>query len=234
MKTSNKILVGTGLLFATLIIILMIVGRFMLGVNPDRDDDYDDMERDVVTNYDFSGFKKIEIYDNWNVTIRQGDQFAVEVSMPGSVIEKAKIEVVGDRLIFKNRSFRYRKGELEAFVTMPTIESITSADATSIELDSFTCDQLKIKLDGACKIRARNNVIADLHLSCNGAARVDLAESVVKNAALQVNGAGFIEINMDGGELTGMASGAARIVYSGSVSSEKIKTFGAVSVKHRD
>ncbi|MCK9484386.1 MAG: DUF2807 domain-containing protein [Candidatus Marinimicrobia bacterium] len=234
MKTSNKILVGSGLLLATLILIFMIIVRIMLGVSPRFDDSYDITEPDVITNYHFSDFKNVEVRDNWTVSIRQGEQFSIEVTAPQSVQEKARIEVVGDRLIFENDRFIHPRGKLEALVIMPRIENVTSADAVKVKLDDFTCDRLQIKLDGACKVRARNNVITDLDLKGTGATRADLVESVITNANLQVSGAGRVELNMQGGELTGTASGAVKIIYYGSVSAEKIRTSGAVSIHHRD
>ncbi|MFA4922286.1 MAG: DUF2807 domain-containing protein, partial [Candidatus Neomarinimicrobiota bacterium] len=145
MKTSNKILVGSGLLLATLILIFMIIVRIMLGVSPRFDDSYDITEPDVITNYHFSDFKNVEVRDNWTVSIRQGEQFSIEVTAPQSVQEKARIEVVGDRLIFENDRFIHPRGKLEALVIMPRIEKVISADAVRIELDDFTCDRLQIK-----------------------------------------------------------------------------------------
>lgn len=231
MKTSNKILVGTGLLFVTVIFILMIVGRIMIGGNPERGDDY---ENRVTTNYDLRDFKEVEIHDNWSVTIRRGDRFAVEVNAPQSVLENTRVEVVDDRLVFENKRNAHQKGELEAIITMPGIEVITSEGAAMIEMEDFTCDELKIKVEGAGKIRGYGNKIANLRLESEGASRIDLVDSSVKNAKIDVTGAGFIELNMDGGDLTGTASGAAKIVYYGAVNTEKIKTAGVVSVRHRD
>jgi len=234
MKTSNKILVGTGLLFITVIFILMIIGRIMIGGYSERGDDYDNFESPVTTNYDLRDFKEVEINDNWRVTIRQGDQFAVEVIAPQSVLENIRVEVVDDRLVFENKKHVYRKDELEAVVTMPDIKVVASEDVAVVELEDFTCDELKIKIEGACKIRGYGNKISNLRLESEGASRVDLVDSSVKNAKIDVTGAGFIELNMDGGDLTGTASGAAKVVYYGTVSTEKIKTAGVVSVRHRD
>jgi len=234
MKTSNKILVGTGLLFITLILIIMIIIRLILGTLPESGESYYDLGPEITTNYNFSDFKKIEINDNWSVTIRQGNQFGVEVTVPQSIAEKVEVEVVGDRLTFTNDSFMRRRGRLEALVTMPSIDGITSEDVAQFDLDDFTCDRLQIKLDGACKVRARNNVITNLDLKCTGATHADLAESVITNANVRVTGASHIELNMNGGDLTGVASGAAKIVYYGTVNTEKIRSSGAVSIRHRD
>ena len=234
MKTSNKILFGSGLLIVTLIVLLLIVSLILLNKSLTRDDSYDSLEQRVVTQYDLRDFKEIEINDNWTVTIRQGEKYAVEVSAPQHVLDRTRVEVTGGRLRFENHTRIRRKGDLEALITMPVIERISSADAALIEVEDFTCNQLKIKLDGASKLRGRGNVITDLYLNCNGAAQIDLYDSSIKNARLDVNGAGYIQLKMDGGELTGSAAGAAKIVYTGTVSAENVRTAGVVSVRHRD
>jgi uncharacterized protein YpmB len=60
MKNSNKILVGTGLLFVMIIFILIVVVRLMFDNSIRQDSAYDDFENLISENYDLKNFDKVE------------------------------------------------------------------------------------------------------------------------------------------------------------------------------
>jgi len=234
MKNSNKILVGTGLLFVTIIFIILVVARLVLDTNIEEDNEYDDFEDIILESYDLNDFDKVEINDSWKVTIRQGEHYKIDVTAPKEVLERTRVEVIGDRLVLDTKNYLRWKDKPEANLTMPNIVEIAVEGAAMIDLEDFSCDELRMQVAGACKVHGEGNTINNLQLKSDGASNVDLTGSMVKNADLDINGAGSVELKMDGGELTGMASGAAKIVYYGLGSKENIKTNGVVSVRHRD
>jgi len=234
MKNSNRILVGTGLLFVMIIFILIVVVRLMFDNSIRQDSAYDDIENLISENYDLKNFDKVEIDNSWKVTIRQKEHYKVDVTAPKEVLERTRVVVLGDRLVLDTQNYLRWKDKPEANVTMPNIVAIAVEGAATIDLEGFSCNELRMQVAGACKVSGRDNKIENLYLRSDGASSVDLTDSRVRNADLDINGAGSVELKMDGGELTGMASGAAKIVYYGTVSKEKIMTNGMVSVRHRD
>lgn len=172
----------------------------------------------------FSDFDGIEISGKFDVRIRNGNDYSVEVLGPERSKEKYDISQSGSTLIIDfegKRNFDWKLRDLkieevQIIITMPDIEKIEATGIGSIRFDEFTGDDMDIDLRGPVKLRgevtAHNITInlsgsseADLSGSANNLnARVELASRLraynleVQDAFVETSGASTAKINVRG------------------------------------
>ena len=73
--------------------------------------------------------------------------------------------------------------------------------------------------------------VENLDLSSEGACNIDLEKASITNALVNLRGASNASINMNGGSLSGKIEGVGNLSYSGTVSSETVKTDGLAKVE---
>src|SRR6185295_2500312 len=119
-----------------------------------------------------------------------------------------------------------------ARVTMPSLESLDVSGAGAVTFSGFEGATLAVNVSGAADVRGHAGRYRDLDIALSGAASVDLRDVVATSATVALSGAGSIRVHLDGGTLTGNASGAGSIEYSGTVSAERVSKSGFVGVRH--
>ena len=76
----------------------------------------------VGESYDLQDFRRLSIHDSMDVTVLQGEGFAVEVSADDNVIEFVKVEQQGDELrIGLSKSLRLQRGRVVCVVHLPKL-----------------------------------------------------------------------------------------------------------------
>ena len=234
MKTSNKILVGTGLLFLFVIIIALIVLRLMIdhGIKTEREWSSDEP---IATQqaYDYQHFTELELNGPWQVEVQYGDKYSVTISVPENMRDKVQVTERDDRLYLECRRHKPYRGNLRAEITMPNLRRVESSSVAEITIRDFKTDDLSLRLSGAGKIAGYDNEIQNLDLRADGAAKIDMRWTQVTNATINANGAAHIKLNMHGGRLRGHANGAVRLELEGKVAEDNLNTTGAVSVRRR-
>ncbi len=186
----------------------------------DKDAEEWDTEREEVNLSDFDELKLSGIFD---VRIRKGDNYAVELE--GSTREKNKYSIYrdGNTLVVQyqdNRKF-WRKNFLESNrlrinITMPSLTRLEAKGAGKITFREFQSDKLSIDLMGAVKttgdiesddVNVRLTGASELELRGNGKtldASVQGASSLkafqykVTTALVEVNGASSAKVNVSG------------------------------------
>ncbi|HCL00631.1 MAG TPA: hypothetical protein DHW42_11080 [Candidatus Marinimicrobia bacterium] len=233
MKTSSKILLITAIIILVFITALIVGSRFMLNNATAKFTEYSDEEL-IQKEYDFKDFNALIIAGIWSIDIEQGDQYSVKIQYPEIYEDEILITQESGELIFENDLKRRSGGGLiYAAITMPQLSAIEILEGADISFEEFNCDHLSIRSTGAAKIKGSGSSIQDLELFCDGAAHVNLRRSDVFNATVCLNGASRVELTMTGGKLSGSANGASSIIYYGEITSQDIKTAGAVSIRHR-
>jgi hypothetical protein len=234
MKNSNKILLTTILAILIIITGLIVGSRFLITNIPDRPMNYFDSEDFISKTLDMTDFSGIDVSGVWRLDIHQGNEYAITLHYPESESDQIDIYTWNSRLhLDNNMESRPHQTAFRASITMPELSSLRTEDGVSVTLYDFDCDELDIRIAGATEIEASGMRIETLKLRCDGAVDADFEDSEVVNADLDIRGASRVTLTMAGGELTGSASGAASILYYGTVSTQDIATAGAVSVRHR-
>jgi hypothetical protein len=190
-----------------------------------------------------TGFTAVEVQGNWDVTIERADVATVELSYPAALQSRATARVENGRLVIGVNTNGFRGGFLSrlddgrnarqftARVTMPSLEALTVSGTGKVTFLGFEGTGLAVHVSGAADVRGRAAHYRDLDISLSGAGSLDLRDVVATNASVALSGVGSIRLQLDGGTLTGNASGAGSIEYSGTVAEERVNKSGIVSVR---
>lgn len=115
-------------------------------------------------------------------------------------------------------------------VTLPIIKNLDINGISNVILEDFQIDYLNVRINGMSSLTGNKNKITNLQLSCPGKSNVNLKNSKVVNATINTSGLCNITLTMNGGNLTGQASGMSSITYYGEVKNRDIETSGVSRV----
>lgn len=169
----------------------------------------------------YEGTSEIELNGLFDVTIRQGQEYAVEVTGEENEKGNYSIERHDKTLVISydnKKEFTWKDflnmGSTRIIITMPELERIEAEGAGKIEWDGFHSDTLTIDLTGVVKAKGKmdaNNVTtritgaSQLELQGNGQSLEADIEGTstlrafkfqVQNARIEVNGISSAEVNV--------------------------------------
>ncbi len=241
MKTSNRILIGIAVAAVVVVAAIVIVARLLLGsmvtVTPGAGASAVTIRpsgNEITKSYDLSGFQAVSASGAWDITVNKGTTYAVEVVVPENVEQHLDVHSSGGRLtIGLKPGTTLTDWRLKATVTMPSLKSISLSGANRARLTGFSGDKLTVSCSGAAAVSGSGQGYKAMEIKGSGAASVDFRSLPAVEANVVLSGAGEARLQMQGGALTGQLSGAAKVVYGGSVSTQSIKTSGIGSVSHQ-
>jgi hypothetical protein len=208
----------------------------------------------VTNSYDFADFTRIEAGHAFELDIRQGDSYSVEVTVDDNIEQYLDVTQNGDtvRLQLKPRlGFGLSNATLRASVTLPTLEGLDLSGATRATISGFESQELlDVQASGASTLRgditsgdARFDISGastvtldgaggNLDLEVSGASTANLEDYAVTDARVNASGASRATVNVSG-ELQAEASGASGVRFTGDPSNVRSNTSGASSVEPR-
>ncbi|MCP5145313.1 MAG: DUF2807 domain-containing protein [Gammaproteobacteria bacterium] len=244
MKQSQKALVtGIGVLIAGMV---ALAGIARIAVS--HFDDYGiaaaDEDALVVSPQatDLRDFTAVEVRGLWELELRQGDEFSVELRLPEKGAGSRQVYVSDGRLILGAAPDRFgnpwrdkkHDGHPQAIVVMPALAALSITGAGTVDFAGFDSPELRVSVSGAANIQGRDSKAERLKLNISGAGNIDMKQIAAVNADVNLSGAGNIKLGMDGGELSGNVAGMGRVIYYGPVSDVTIKATGMSRVKAGD
>jgi hypothetical protein len=171
MKTSVKIL--SGIAIGVLVILIVQLARV-------RTDLQYYMQRSESTRYKttvLDTFHAIHLSSNWNVRIRQGKEFKVQLDLSDTLYQPS-FNLVGETLHFDidsgaiaGRSFVHAK------IITPKLSSIESDSGSVVDIEGFSSDSLIVLLSDGCVFTGRRNELQKISFKSSGDARIDLTET---------------------------------------------------------
>lgn len=230
MKTSSKVL-GSVLLIILAAMSVGIIGS-RIYLNTLMGSDYKEraniiLESNETISFDLKDFNTIEFVGAWNVEIKQGSAYKVEVEGPGNLLGEIEFNQKGKDLTARNNyKGGFGKDTFTIRMTIPELEGITIAGGADLTFDGFTGETLTVTLAGAGRIRAFDSEYKQLNVICAGAGQMDFTDLKSRDADINLSGAGEVLVNMDGGELSGSISGMGSVKYEGRVSNESMRVSG--------
>lgn len=194
-----------------------------------------------VSTSSLTDFDELEISGLFDIRVKQGNNYAVELTGPDK--EKAKYRIVrlGSTLVIEyddEKRFNWRSNPLKVEqvrinITMPEVEKIDLKGAGKASFTGFTEDDLKIKILGAINVTANINA-RDLAVYLSGASELTLNGEgqkmdanilgasklegygyAVKDALIEVNGASKANVFVTG-RLEVDEGLASKVSYKGS------------------
>ncbi len=238
MKTSDKILIYFVFTVIFAIAVMIVTMRFIISRKNITIASQFQSAGLITKDFDIAGFSSISVSGAWEVEIVKGDanQYQIQVTLPENESDNLDLNKYGDLLTikYKNDIFKYfERVSHKIKIILPKLNRIDLNGGTQTEFSGFQSERMNVNISGDCKLRGIGNNIGKFFINSSGASRIELGNSIVTNADVQISGNGFIELNMAGGELTGNASGAVTIVYSGYISRQDIRQSGVVSIVKR-
>ncbi|MBX2962317.1 MAG: PspC domain-containing protein [Cyclobacteriaceae bacterium] len=137
-------------------------------------------ERENISS-DLTDFSELDISGIFDLRIKQGDRYEIELTGSASEKEKYKVSRSGNKLIIDysdGRKFNFRNNplkteEIKITVIMPELNKVNLKGAGRASCSGFTEDNLEIEILGAVKAKADVNV-RSLSLYLGGASELTL------------------------------------------------------------
>jgi len=241
MKKSRIMLLGASSIVFLCLLVLIIFFRVSADkfINFANNPELTVEPSGIVETREFSyrDFDTLYFENIWDVVITESNNYSLSIRADKSLLDVLDITHDGSSVNFSYdkflRSDSGRNHNFKVYITMPELKVIEFTGMGNVELKDFSIDQLDIINSGASNIEAENVSIEQLNLIIKGAANAELSNIDIKNCHLDISGAANIELNMTGGELSGQVSGAASVVYGGSVSRESVSVSGIGSLERR-
>ena len=183
-----------------------------------------------------SSARILEIEGAWDVTITNGKP-AVQLKASEKQLKNISFNQSGDRITLRQNGPDLNLGNLghavRVEVAMPDIQEVRLSGAGSLNINDLKAKDLKLTVQGGCSVKTEGTTIENLVLRSEGACNVDMADASITNAEVSLQGASNATINMAGGTLAGQIEGVGHLAYSGSVSSENVRTEGLAKVERK-
>ena len=186
-----------------------------------------------------SGFSRIEVDGQVEVTLRQGASEGATVEASAQAMPRIRTEVRGDTLIIASDVQRHwwdwvlggsaRSPRITVDVTR--LERIDAAGAVRLSADRLKADELRVDLAGACTLRVDDLQATRLRLDGSGAVKAELGGKV-GTQYVDLSGAGSYQAAELASDVTVLrVSGAGKAVVNAS-SRLKVEVSGAGSVEY--
>ncbi len=162
--------------------------------------------------YDFTGFTNVSADSGFTVTITQGAEFAVSVTVDDNLVEEhLKVELDGETLrVGLEPLWAYSDLTLEATVTMPGLTGLEASGASTVSASGFASgDPLALTASGASTMTLIGAGAGEVGLELSGAGRV-LGELEAQELAGEISGAGAVDLRGSAQRLQLDASGGSR------------------------
>ena len=236
MKQSEFAVLSAAGVVVLVLIVMIAYLRVAIGDVKDTDDVVlDDLGERITEARSLVDFDSISVSGAWELDIKQGDDWHVQLTYPKNISQYLEIEVDNGKLRLGLEGINSSKGKsdlhLEARITMPALQALEVAGAGDFRFQGFSGDKLAMSLAGAANVEGADGEFKQLDLQASGAGRVDMKEIKVHDANINLAGAGDVVLTMDGGVLSGNVAGVGSIRYFGTISDKQISMFGMGVVK---
>lgn len=182
----------------------------------------------VTEKRNLAGFTAVDVGGVFKVEIIAQKDFAVEIETDDNLlplittkIEDGVLKIETEKRITSHNPIRVR-------ISAPNIEKIESSGASNVTITNLKNSALSIDSSGASKIKVEGET-SNLTIDVSGASNINAENLKAVDANIEASGACHVDINVSG-ELKSEASGASRIVYSGTPTNIQKKTSGASRV----
>ena len=239
---AGLIVVIVAMIVAARIIVAQIQSSEYAGAPPSGARDTERTAQRAAESLDLTGFERIDARGTWEITLRQGADWDVELDYSPDLEERLRVRVDGDRLVLAYergnwswwRDIGGNRNRVAATIVMPALEAVDVSGAAELRFTGFSGEALAITVSGAADIDGSDGRYEALDLTVSGAGDVNLGDVVVDDARLVLSGAADVMLNMNGGDLSGTISGAGKVRYRGSIDTQNVSMSGFSSIEPID
>lgn len=175
------------------------------------------------TGVDVSGVFKVEItsQSDYNVEVEADDNLHEYIR---TVVRNGKLHIETTRKISPRSPLKVR-------ISMPNIENIDASGASHVNVTNINNGDVVVDSSGASRV-SLSGTTAKLNLDVSGATKVDAEALAVTDATIDASGASHVKVNVTG-NLNASASGASKVLYSGTPASIRKDASGASRIEQK-
>jgi len=177
---------------------------------------------------DLEGFTAVDVGGVFEVEITSQKDFAVEIEADDNLLPFITTEVVNGTLKIETEKRLKSSNPIRVRIYAPDINKLDVSGVAKVTLNDVNNESLSVDSSGASKLQI-SGVAARLNADLSGAVQLDADGLTVKNASIDASGASYVSLNVTE-RLNAEASGASKILYSGSPTSIEKDVSGASSV----
>jgi hypothetical protein len=168
----------------------------------------------VTQTFDYQGFTAIEAGYGFDLKVTQGSQYSITVLIDDNVEDKLRVRKDGGTLRLNLEQGSYSNLNIEAKVTMPSLNNIDFSGGTQGTITGFrTTEDFNIELSGGSYVNIEG-IAKDLTLDASGGSRFDLKDFTVNDVDANLSGGSGGSVYV-GGTLNADASGGSHLSYYG-------------------
>lgn len=176
-------------------------------------------------------FKGVEVSGIFEVEITAQKDFAVEVEADDNLIPLIRTEVRDGVLRIETAERLSTENGLKVRISAPDINDIDASGVSKIDLANLNNREISVHTSGASKIRLSGET-AKVSIKVSGASSINAENLKAEAATVNASGASHVSVFATG-VLRSDASGASKIVYSGSPGKIEKSSSGAGSIREK-
>lgn len=171
----------------------------------------------VTTQYEYTGFIRLDISSAFDVTITQSDTYSISVTAEESISEYVSVSVAGDTLVInltpRHLYTDFTEGErtLEAEITMPELAKLRLDGASTATVSGFrTIGTFDLVVSGASTVQKLDVRAGITDFNISGASKVsgNLTATAID---FDVSGASTIDLSGTADDMTLGITGASKV-----------------------
>ncbi|MDH5619466.1 MAG: DUF5666 domain-containing protein [Gammaproteobacteria bacterium] len=193
--------------------------------------------RTTTQTFGFRDFTAISVPTVFNVTVTQGSDFSVAVTVDEEAQNRINVTQTGATLNIALLTGNGNISTLDAYVTMPVLERIDLTGVVNATLNDFDQAQMTINVGGVSRLQGNALRIGDLTANVSGVSQLDLGGiRPITEASINVGGVSQATLNMDVGATmtgsvgTGQGTGVSTLFYYGTNVAVNVSTDALSSV----
>lgn len=184
--------------------------------------------RIITETRDVRDFTSIDVGGVFRVEATAQKDFNIEVQADDNLVPLITTEVRGGVLHIEADKHLKSDQPIIVRVFAPDFENIETSGASNVSVKDLKSDKVSLDASGASKLWIQGSV-SELGIDISGASNIDAGELAAQKATIDASGASTVSVTVSN-ELNADASGASKIVYSGTARNVNKKTSGASSV----
>lgn len=180
---------------------------------------------------DIADFTGVDVSGVFQVEITAQKDFGIEIEADDNLLPLINTEVRGGVLRIETTEKISSEHGLKIRISAPDIDSIDASGVAKVNLSGVKNNELRVDTSGASKVNIKGET-ANLTIEVSGASSIDAENLKAEYVNVDASGASHVSVFATG-ELKSDASGASKIVYSGSPKNVEKRSSGASSIREK-
>ncbi|MBK8465758.1 MAG: DUF2807 domain-containing protein [Chloracidobacterium sp.] len=185
----------------------------------------------ITEQRDLKGFNAVEVGGVFVVEITAQKDFSFEIETDDNLLPLITTEIENGVLKIEAEGKLSPTDQIKVRISAPDIDNLDVSGAANLTLSRVKNSSLLVEASGASKLKIAGET-TKLNVEVSGASKLDAEELKASKANVEASGASYIDVNVSE-DLSVDASGASKIVYTGTPASLHKNTSGASHISQK-